>query len=75
MVDDMVALMKQEQLEDDHKNEYWLIQFDLVDDKKKALGRPESTANLTDETKTLRHGITELDKTIAEATETVMKKL
>jgi len=81
MVDDMVALLKQEQLDDDHKKEYCLMQFDLADDKKKALERSEgkltasigdgkeSIATLTDEIKTLGQGITELDKTVAEATE------
>ncbi len=37
MIDDMVALLKQEQLDDDHKKEYCIGQFDLADDKKKAL--------------------------------------
>jgi len=81
MVDDMVALLKQEQLDDDHKKEYCEMQFDLADDKKKALERAEgkltasiedakeSIATLTDEIKALGQGIADLDKTVAEATD------
>jgi len=81
MVDDMVALLKQEQLDDDHKKEYCEMQFDLADDKKKALERSEgkltasiedakeSIATLADEIKALGEGITDLDKTVAEATD------
>merc|ERR1719263_2126570 len=80
MVDDMVALLKQEQLDDDHKKEYCEGQFDLADDKKKALERAEgklsasmadakeSIATLADEIKALGEGIKDLDKTVAEAT-------
>jgi len=81
MVDDMVALLKQEQLDDDHKKEYCEGQFDLADDKKKALERAEgklsasmadakeSIATLADEIKALGEGIKDLDKTVAEATD------
>jgi len=81
MIDDMVALMKQEQLDDDHKKEYCMMQFDAADDKKKALERAEgklttsindakeSIATLGDEIKTLGENIKDLDKTVAEATE------
>jgi uncharacterized phage infection (PIP) family protein YhgE len=81
MVDDMVALLKQEQLDDDHKKEYCEMQFDLADDKKKALERSEgkltasiedakeSIATLADEIKALGEGIADLDKTVAEATD------
>merc|ERR1719238_1219099 len=80
MVDDMVALLKQEQLDDDHKKEYCEGQFDLADDKKKELTRAEGklTASMedaketiaatTDEIKALEQGIKDLDKTVAEAT-------
>merc|ERR1712137_1423865 len=61
MIDDMVALLKQEQLDDDHKKEYCEGQFDLADDKK-------SIATLADEIKALEKGIKDLDKTVAEAT-------
>merc|ERR1719253_2358783 len=37
MVDDMVAMLKQEQLDDEHKKEYCELQFDESDDKKKSL--------------------------------------
>merc|ERR1711933_67553 len=39
MIDDMVATLKQEQLDDDHKKEYCAKQFDFADDKKKGLER------------------------------------
>jgi len=80
MCDDMVALLKQEQLDDEHKKEYCEMQFDNADDKKKALERAvskleasiedakESVATLTEEIAALGEGITELDKTVAEAT-------
>jgi archaellum component FlaC len=81
MIDDMVALMKQEQLDDDHKKEYCVGQFDLADDKKKELVRAEgkltasiadakeSIATLADEIETLGKNIKDLDKTVAEATD------
>merc|ERR1719245_338493 len=80
MVDDMVALLKQEQLDDNDKKEYCEGQFDLADDKKKELVRAEgkltaaiedakeSIATLADEIKELAAGIKALDKTVAEAT-------
>jgi len=80
MVDDMVVLLKTEQLDDDHKKEYCLMQFDTADDKKKALERAEgkltasiadakeSIATLSDEIKTLGENIKDLDKMVAEAT-------
>jgi len=80
MVDDMVALLKQEQLDDDDKKEYCEGQFDTADDKKKELVRAEgkltasmedakeSIATLADEIKELAAGIKALDKTVAEAT-------
>lgn len=81
MIDNMVALLKQEQLDDDHKKEYCEGQFDVADDKKKELIRAEgkltaameeakeSVATLSDEIKELAAGIKALDKTVAEATE------
>merc|ERR1719487_532289 len=80
MIDDMVALLKQEQRDDDDKKEYCMAQFDTADDKKKELVRAEgkltvaiddakeTIATLTDEIKTLGESIVELDKTVAEAT-------
>merc|ERR1719324_1963881 len=81
MIDNMVGLLKQEQLDDDHKKEYCEGQFDLADDKKKALERAESKltasiedakesiATLADEIKALGEAIADLDKTVAEATD------
>merc|ERR1719210_3185047 len=65
MIDDMVALLHQEQNDDDHKKEYCSLQFDTSDDKKKALERSiagaesaiatakETLATLTQEFKAL----------------------
>jgi outer membrane murein-binding lipoprotein Lpp len=39
MIDDMVALLKKEQVDDDDKKAYCLTEFDTLDDKKKALER------------------------------------
>jgi len=81
MIDDMVALLGQEQNDDDHKKEYCAMQFDVSDDKKKALERSiagaesaiatakETLATLTQEIKALDAGIQALDKSVAEATE------
>ena len=80
MIDDTVALLKREQLDDDHKKEYCEAQFDLADDKNKELTRAEgkltasitaakeSIAPLADEIKELGVGNKALDKTVAEAT-------
>merc|ERR1712087_342765 len=81
MVDKMVAVLKQEQQDDDSKKEYCGIQLDQNDDKKKALSRSiddtensiatasEAISALKDEIKALEAGIRELDKSVAEATE------
>merc|ERR1719182_168844 len=81
MCDDMVALLEEEQLDDDHKKEYCEKQFDFADDKKKGLERTisqlessiasakESIATLTDDIAALTEGITALDKQVADATE------
>merc|ERR1719174_3491470 len=42
MIDDLVATLKTEQLDDDHKKEYCAKQFDLSDDKKKELEKAKS---------------------------------
>merc|ERR1719421_797130 len=80
LIDDMVALLKTEQQDDEDKKEYCEMQFDQADDKKKALERTEgkltaaiadakeTIATLTEEIKALGEGITELDKSVAEAT-------
>merc|ERR1719282_1334143 len=80
MIDDMVALLKDEQVADDNKKEYCLTQFDNTDDKKKALERKlsqvtsgiettqDGIATLTDEIAALQADIKALDKEVAEAT-------
>jgi septal ring factor EnvC (AmiA/AmiB activator) len=80
MIDDMVALLKEEQVDDENKKEYCAAQFDKADDKKKALERAvgklekaieeakETIATLADEIKSLEDGIVALDKSVAEAT-------
>merc|ERR1719199_2008587 len=81
MIDNMVATLKTEQQDDNDKKEYCETQFDLADDKKKALERgvsnlekaiakaKEGVAALTDEIAALEAGIAALDKSVAEATE------
>jgi len=81
MIDDMVKLLKEEQVADDDKKEYCSIQFDSTDDKKKALERKlsqvksataeteEGIATLTEEIAALEADIKALDKDVAEATE------
>ena len=81
MCDDLVAELKQEQQDDIDKKEYCEQQFDLADDKKKALERAEKDAEnaiakakeaietLTDEIKALEKGIKDLDDSVVEATE------
>jgi len=81
MIDEMVATLKTEQLDDDHKKEYCAKEFDLADDKKKGLERSVSDLNtaiedakegistLDGEIAALEAGIKALDKAVAEATE------
>merc|ERR1719203_536665 len=81
MIDNMVALLGKEQKDDDDKKEYCALQFDVTDDKKKALTRTieqksnsidaakESIATLAGEIAALGAGIKALDKSVAEATE------
>merc|ERR550532_2480862 len=81
MIDDMVVLLKKEQDDDEHKKEYCGMQFDVSDDKKKALERKisdeesaiatakETIATLSQEISALEAGINALDKAVAEATE------
>jgi len=81
MIDDLVATLKQEQLDDEHKKEYCEAQFDQADDKKKGLERDVSDANkaievakeriatLTEEIAALTAGVKALDKAVADATE------
>merc|ERR1719340_444483 len=81
MCDDLVAELKQEQQGDVDKKEYCEKQFDLADDKKKALERAEKDAEnaiakakeaietLTGEIEAIEKGIKELDESVVEATE------
>jgi len=81
MIDKMVAVLKEEQKDDDHKQEYCGIQLDQTDDKKKVVTRAiedtengialstEAIATLKDEIKALEAGIKALDKSVAEATD------
>merc|ERR1719377_159495 len=81
MIDEMVATLKKEQLDDDHKKEYCAKQFDMADDKKKSLERKVSDletsidemkdgiATAKSEIEALEDGIKALDKSVAEATE------
>merc|ERR1719203_2077654 len=80
MVDDMVANLKKEQMDDDSKKAYCAAQLDASDDRRKSLERKigylstgiataqESIATLTDEIAALTQGIAKLDKSVAEAT-------
>jgi len=81
MIDEMVAVLKTEQQDDNDKKEYCDMQFDLADDKKKGLERSvsllekaiakgkEAIKALAEEIKALEEGIAALDKSVAEATE------
>merc|ERR1719156_483020 len=81
MIDDMVATLKTEQVDDDSKKEYCAKQFDLSDDKKKSLERSikdletaiedtkEAIATLEEEIAALGKSIKALDKAVADATE------
>merc|ERR1719156_527271 len=81
MIDDMVTLLKGEQVEDDKKKEYCAVEFDTSDDEKKKLERgvadlekaiastEEGIATTKSELEALAAGIVALDKQVAEATE------
>lgn len=80
MIDEMVATLKTEQSDDDHKKEYCAAQFDSTEDKLKSLQgsisdlepkieeTKESIETLAAEIKALEKGIVSLDKSVAEAT-------
>mmetsp|Transcript_21501 Transcript_21501/g.50048 ORF Transcript_21501/g.50048 Transcript_21501/m.50048 type:complete len:716 (+) Transcript_21501:59-2206(+) len=81
MIDEMVEVLKKEQVDDGNKKEYCAAQFDASDDKKKALERSvadeesaiatlgEDIESLKEAISALEAGIAELDKSVAEATE------
>jgi len=81
MIDDMVVLLKKEQVDDDSKREYCNIQFDSLEDAMKGLERSisdsevaiedakETIKTTASEIEELAAGIKALDKSVAEATE------
>merc|ERR1719316_733529 len=81
MIDDMVALLKKEQVDDDDKKEYCEVTIDKAEDDVKELEHSISDlsakiadteagiATLGDEIKALQDGIAALDKAVASATE------
>merc|ERR1719235_1703284 len=80
MIDDMVALLKQEQVDDDSKKEYCSMQLDMAEDKAKELSgkvedlttsieeKEELIKTVTEELKELAKSIKKLDKAVADAT-------
>merc|ERR1719510_2674880 len=86
LIDEMVANLKQEQIDDENKKEYCDKQFDLAEDKKKELEMSFSDSEtaieemegdiekLTEEIATLTKGVKKLDKSVAEATEQRQKE-
>merc|ERR1719510_2161129 len=81
MIDEMVANLQREQIDDENKKEYCEKQMDISEDKKKELElsvydsetaieeMEGSIEKLTGELKALAKGIKALDKSVAEATE------
>jgi len=81
LIDEMVVVLKKEQVDDDHKKEFCTVELDLADDKKKELERgisdsekamaeiDDGLATVKDEIAALEAGIAALDKSVAEATE------
>jgi len=81
MIDDMVATLKTEQVDDEKKKKYCEGEFDSTDDKKKALENSmadeetamddakESISAVKEEIKTLQDGIKDLDKSVSDQTE------
>eukprot|EP00445_Apocalathium_hangoei_P007422 CAMPEP_0203863384 /NCGR_PEP_ID=MMETSP0359-20131031/14129_1 /ASSEMBLY_ACC=CAM_ASM_000338 /TAXON_ID=268821 /ORGANISM="Scrippsiella Hangoei, Strain SHTV-5" /LENGTH=730 /DNA_ID=CAMNT_0050780913 /DNA_START=75 /DNA_END=2267 /DNA_ORIENTATION=- len=81
MCNEMVEILKKEQLDDHSKKEYCELEFDHTEDSKKALERKiadeeasiadakEGIKTLTEEIAALEAGIIALDKSVAEATE------
>jgi len=80
MIDDMVALLKTEQLDDEHKKEYCDMQLDMVEDKAKELqGKLEDLTisieekegiikTTVEDIKVLTDSIKKLDKSVSDAT-------
>jgi len=80
MIDDMVGLLKKEQVDDDKKKAYCAKAFDKAEDDKKELARSEDDLNKAiadekeviatsaEEIASLEDGIKALDKSVADAT-------
>jgi septal ring factor EnvC (AmiA/AmiB activator) len=80
MIDDMVALLKTEQMDDDNKKEYCEMQLDQVEDKAKELTskvedltasieeKEELIKTAVSEIKVLTKNIQKLDKSVSDAT-------
>merc|ERR1719362_2342091 len=81
MIDEMVATLKKEQVDDDNKKEYCQNELDTTDDKKKSLERSisdedksiamteDAISTTAEEIEALQAAIKALDKAVAEATE------
>jgi len=81
MIDDMVVILKQEQVDDDAKQEYCNMQLDTTKDKAKALTKnikdleididekTNAMSTLKEDLKVLNKGIVELDRLVADATQ------
>jgi len=81
MIDDMIATLKIEQADDDHKKEYCNVQLKSTERKKNVLetsvsdrevaieNAKDGIAKSTEEIAALKAGIKELDKMVLEATE------
>jgi len=81
LIDNMVALLKKEQTDDEKKKAYCEAEIDKADDAKKALERQvvdvtkaideqaEMIATVTEEIAALKAGVEALDKQVAEASE------
>jgi len=81
MIDDLVAELKQDQINDDGKKEYCEVEFDTADDKKKVLEKgvadletaiinsKDGIVTTKEEIDALEDGVKALDKEVAEATE------
>merc|ERR1719473_1079600 len=80
MIDEMIVILKQEQVDDDAKQEYCNLQIDATKDKAKGLtgnikdleidieDKTGALSTLKDDIKTLNGGIAELDRLVADAT-------
>jgi hypothetical protein len=81
MIDNMVEILKKEQVDDDSKSEYCKTQLDSLDDQRKMLDRSvsdsdsaiadasEAISTLSSDIEALEHGIKSLDASVAEASE------